>query len=107
MPPDVITEPPGPARDDGGISLPPVAPLQLLAPGKATHVVGFGSTPAGAQVWIRMDKRIRLLCTTPCTFALPEGKEVLVELRRDGYTSAQRTIVVREGARFDGTLRRR
>lgn len=105
-PPDVVPPPPVPASDDGGLSLPPVVPLQPPPAGKATHQVAFGSTPAGAQVWIRMDRKIRLLCTTPCTFALPEGKEVLVELRKDGYSSAQRTIVVAEGARFDGSLRR-
>jgi hypothetical protein len=62
---------------------------------------------AGAQVWIRMDKRIRLLCTTPCDFTLPAGKELLVELRMDGYTSAQRTLTVAEGARFHGALRKK
>lgn len=71
------------------------------------YPVTFGSAPAGAQVWIRMDKRIRLLCTTPCEFTLPAGKEVLVELRLDGHISAQRTLTVAEGARFHGTLRKR
>ncbi|MCC7073977.1 MAG: hypothetical protein IT383_21895 [Deltaproteobacteria bacterium] len=54
-----------------------------------------------------MDKRIRMLCIAPCTFALPEGKEVLVELRKEGFVSAQRTIIVAEGARVDGALTRR
>jgi serine/threonine-protein kinase len=67
--------------------------------------VRFTSTPAGAQVWIRMDKRIRMLCNTPCDFALPVGKEVLVELRLDGHKSAQQTITVGPGARVDGTLK--
>jgi hypothetical protein len=69
--------------------------------------VAFESTPAGAQVWIRMDRRIRMLCRAPCTFELPAGKEVLVELRMDGWRSAQETIVVGDGSAVRGTLRRR
>lgn len=109
-PPDAAggVSPPTPSDvvRDAGLDLPPVAPLDPSPAAPAMHQVGFGSTPAGAQVWIRMDKRIRMLCTTPCTFALPEGKEVLVELRKDGWVSAQRTFVVGEGARFDGVLKR-
>jgi eukaryotic-like serine/threonine-protein kinase len=105
-------EPPEPApqlapAEAGG----PAQPARGAGPGKkepaGSHLVGFGSTPRGAQVWIRMDRRIRFLCNAPCEFALPAGKEVLVELRLDGYVSAQRTLTVVEGARFDGTLRRR
>lgn len=95
------------ASSDAGLELPPLAPLDPVPSMPGTHLVAFGSTPHGAQVWIRMDKRIRMLCIAPCTFALPEGKEVLVELRKEGFVSAQRTIIVAEGARVDGALTRR
>ena len=108
---------------DAGVA-PPVAPLDpvgvprdapavptdgkpAVASQKDSQVVAFSSTPSGAQVWIRLDRRIRMLCTTPCTFDLPTGKEVFVELKRDGYRSAQGTITVAPDARFAGTLRRR
>lgn len=95
--------PPSPTPPPTPTPTPPAPP----APALDRYPVSFGSNPAGAQVWIRMDKRIRLLCSTPCEFTLPAGKEVLVELRMDGYSSAQRTLTVAEGARFHGTLRKK
>jgi hypothetical protein len=83
-----------------------VVPVKPKAkPGEKVPIV-FSSEPPNAQVWIRMDRRIRMLCTTPCTFDLPAGKQVLVELRRNGYASAQRTFTIAEGERFDGVLPR-
>ncbi len=92
-PPTTAPDAPGAADAAGGS---PSEPL-----------VAFDSVPRHAQVWIRMDHRIRLLCKTPCSFALPAGKKILVELRLDGYRSAQRTLTVAEGAHFRGTLRPR
>lgn len=107
--PPAPTPPPTPPAVAEPAPPPPPEPAPPPAPAPALdrYPVTFGSSPAGAQVWIRMDKRIRLLCTTPCDFTLPAGKELLVELRLDGYTSAQRTLTVAEGARFHGTLRKK
>jgi serine/threonine-protein kinase len=82
------------------------APTTAVAK-KGQDAVDFESTPSGAQVWIRMDRKIRLLCSTPCSFALPTGKEILVELRKDGFKSTERTITVSPSAKVNGTLRAR